>query len=102
MTVTGAETFLKTIKNIPICLQISHSGRKGSCNVPWVKSGRPLNKNGWKTISSSNLKRDKNWPSPIKANIKDIKRIGNSKFGDGFLANLKIFKALLIGIIKFR
>ena len=48
--------FLKTIKDIPICLQISHSGRKGSCNVPWVKSGRPLNKNGWKTISSSNLK----------------------------------------------
>ena len=67
--------FLKTIKDIPICLQISHSGRKGSCNVPWIKSGRPLNKDGWKTISSSNLKRDKNWPSPIKANIKDIKRI---------------------------
>ena len=67
--------FLKSIKDIPICLQISHSGRKGSCNIPWVKSGRPLNKNGWKTISSSNLKRDKSWPSPIKANIQDIKRI---------------------------
>ena len=36
--------FLKSIKNIPICLQISHSGRKGSCNVPWEKSGLPLKK----------------------------------------------------------
>ena len=40
--------------------------------------------------------------SVMQIPIKDIKRIGNSKFGDGFLANLKIFKALLIGIIKFR
>ena len=34
--------------------------------------------------------------------IKVIKRMGESKFGDGFLANLKILKSLLIGIIKFR
>ena len=67
--------FLKTIKDIPICLQISHSGRKGSCNVPWVKSGKPLQKNSWKTISSSNLKRDINWPIPEKAKLKDIKNI---------------------------
>jgi glycosyltransferase involved in cell wall biosynthesis len=40
--------------------------------------------------------------SVMQIPIKDIKRIGSSKFGDGFLANLKIFKALLIGIIKFR
>jgi hypothetical protein len=31
-----------------------------------------------------------------------MKRMGESKFGDGFLANLKILKSLLIGIIKFR
>ena len=34
--------------------------------------------------------------------IKVIKRMGESKFGDGFLANQKILKSLLIGIIKFR
>jgi hypothetical protein len=42
-----------------------------------------------------------------KASVKQIpiqvmKRMGESKFGDGFLANLKILKSLLIGIIKFR
>ena len=67
--------FLKSIKNIPICLQISHSGRKGSCNVPWVNSGMPLKKNKWKTISSSNLKRDVNWPTPKMASLQDIKKI---------------------------
>ncbi len=67
--------FLKSIKDIPICLQISHSGRKGSCNIPWVNSGNPLKKNKWKTISSSNLKRDINWPAPKKASLNDIKKI---------------------------
>mgnify|MGYP001209960534 FL=1 len=67
--------FLKKINDIPILLQISHSGRKGSCNIPWVKSGKPLKKNSWKTISSSNLKRDISCQSPKKANIKDIKGI---------------------------
>ena len=34
--------------------------------------------------------------------INDLKRIGSSRFGDGFLANWKILKALVLGIIKFR
>jgi hypothetical protein len=34
--------------------------------------------------------------------IQDIKRIGHSRFGDGFLANLKILKALILGVIKIR
>lgn len=67
--------FLKSIKDIPICLQISHSGRKGSCNLPWINYGKPLKKNKWQTISSSNLTRDRNWPVPKKANSNDIKKI---------------------------
>ena len=67
--------FLKKIKNIPICLQISHSGRKGSCNVPWKNLGKPLKKNYWKTISSSDLKKDINWPRPKSASNKEIKKI---------------------------
>ena len=67
--------FLKSIRNIPICLQISHSGRKGSSNLPWINYGNPLKKNKWKTISSSNLKRDIDWPEPKKANINEIKKI---------------------------
>ena len=67
--------FLKKIKNIPICLQISHSGRKGSSNLPWVNSGKYLKKNYWKTISSSDLKKDLNSKIPKKANLNDIKKI---------------------------
>ena len=67
--------FLKKIKDIPICLQISHSGRKGSCNVPWLKSGKPLKTNKWKTISSSNKMKDLGWPKPKKASLKKTKKI---------------------------
>ena len=31
-------SFLKSINNMPICIQISHAVRKGSSYVPWVKS----------------------------------------------------------------
>ena len=38
-------TFLKSYsKKIPISLQISHSGRKGSSHIPWVKSNTALKK----------------------------------------------------------
>ena len=67
--------FLKKIKNIPICLQISHSGRKGSCNVPWFKSGKPLKNNNWKTISSSNKNKDFGWPKPKMASLSETKKI---------------------------
>ena len=58
-------TFLKKNK-IKIGLQISHSGRKGSTNLPWIKKGVPLKKNegSWKTVSPSAIKRDKKWPTP--------------------------------------
>lgn len=40
---------------------------------------------------------------PIKQiHIKGVKREGHSRFGDGFLANFKILKALILGIIKIR
>ena len=59
--------YLRSINNdMPICIQISHSGRKGSSFVPWdkKKGSIDVNKGGWKTISSSNLKKDLGWPSP--------------------------------------
>ena len=69
--------FLKSIKNIPIFIQLSHSGKKGSSEIPWIKANKPLYKNKWKTISSSPIKKDKNWPSPKEATKKDIKKIIN-------------------------
>ncbi len=68
--------FLKSLKNIPIGIQLSHSGRKGSTHLPWIKKNTPLSgKNGWKTISPSGIKREKNWPKPIEINQKKIKLI---------------------------
>jgi 2,4-dienoyl-CoA reductase-like NADH-dependent reductase (Old Yellow Enzyme family) len=86
--------FLKKIKNIPICLQISHSGRKGSCNVPWIKSGKPLKKKFWKTISSSDKKKDIGWPKPFSANLKNINKI----ISDFKNTATKAFKAGFDGI----
>ena len=70
--------FLKSLGNIPIGIQLSHSGRKGSSEVPWIKKNKPLSKReGWKTISPSGLKRDKNWPIPKTISSKKIKLIVN-------------------------
>ena len=67
------ESFKKLIKflkyydkEVPIVLQISHAGRKGSSEAPFVKSNSPLikPKDRWKTYSASNLKKDRGWPAP--------------------------------------
>ncbi len=67
--------YLKSLKNIPIIIQLSHSGKKGSSHVPWIKSNSTLKKNNWTTISSSKIKKDEFWPYPKAANKKDIKKI---------------------------
>ncbi len=67
--------FLKKYSNIKIGIQISHSGRKGSAYIPWLKSNYPLKKNSWKTFAPSPIKRDKHWPKPIELNLKQINKI---------------------------
>ena len=49
-------------------LQISHAGRKGSANVPWVYKGAPLNKagGGWETVAPYALSRAPAWPTPTR------------------------------------
>ena len=83
--------YLKKINNMPILLQISHSGRKGSSQVPWIKSNTPLKRNSWTTFSSSNLRKDINWPKPkslsnlqIKKLIKDFKKATINSLQSGF------------------
>lgn len=70
--------FLKKLNNkLPIGIQISHSGRKGSANVPWIKNGSYL-KNGekkWQTLSSSAIKRSNKWPVPKEMSLNDIKKL---------------------------
>ena len=36
--------YLKSLKNIPVCIQLNHAGRKGSSYVPWIKKNFPLPK----------------------------------------------------------
>ena len=67
--------FLKSLNNIPILIQLSHSGKKGSSYVPWIKSNTPLKYNSWKTLSSSKIKKDKNWPTPKEASKKEINQL---------------------------
>ena len=53
--------YLRTISDTKIGIQISHSGRKGSSKIPWIKSNSPLNKkSGWKTVGPSKIKVIKN------------------------------------------
>ncbi len=68
--------YLKKISSTKIGIQLSHSGRKGSSELPWVKSNFPLSKkNSWKTIAPSKIKRDKHWPNPKEASMRDLKRV---------------------------
>jgi len=66
-------------KKTKIGIQISHSGRKGSTNLPWINKGSPLRKSegAWNSISSSAIKRDVNWPIPKKMEISDINKTLN-------------------------
>lgn len=69
-------SFLKSYNDINYGIQISHSGRKGSSNIPWVKYNSPLKKNkSWKTFSASQIARDKGWPIPKEMSIKEIQKL---------------------------
>ena len=74
--------FIRTISKIPLGLQISHAGRKGSAEIPWIKSNYPLKrKKKWITYAPSSIRRDVHWPTPkvltisqIRETIKDFKK----------------------------
>ncbi len=78
---TQFKNLKKLVKNIQknsdikIGLQISHSGRKGSTELPWVKHNSTLKNKSWKTISSSSIKKEINWPNPKEMNHNDIKNV---------------------------
>jgi 2,4-dienoyl-CoA reductase-like NADH-dependent reductase (Old Yellow Enzyme family) len=70
-------TYLKKNHKVKIGLQISHSGRKGSAELPWIKKNSPLKKKKWLTYAPSPIKKDKNWPIPRELTIKGIEIIKN-------------------------
>ncbi len=68
--------YLNKINNIPIGIQISHAGRKGSAHIPWVKANAPLTKKkSWQTFAPSAIKRDKSWPVPKALNKNQILKL---------------------------
>ena len=87
---------LKSISDIPVGIQISHSGRKGSAYIPWVKSNTPLEKKigGWTTIAPSDIKRDKKWPIPKALNLKKMNSIIKAFKKSAYLANKAGFDCL--------
>lgn len=87
--------YLKKINNIPIILQISHAGRKGSTHIPWIKKNSPLSKkSGWQTYAPSSIEKDKGWPIP-----KELNKIQISLIIDEFQNTAKLaFKAGYDGV----
>ena len=70
--------FLKNLNNkLPIGIQISHSGRKGSANVPWINNGSYLKnkEKRWQTVAPSAIKRSNKWPEPKEMSSNDIKKL---------------------------
>ncbi|MDC3071703.1 hypothetical protein OA046_01740 [Candidatus Pelagibacter sp.] len=71
--------FIKSISDIIVGIQISHSGRKGSAHIPWKKKNSPLNKREkkWITVAPSSIKKDIGWPKPKGLSLKNIKELKN-------------------------
>ena len=91
--------YLKKLnKKIPIGIQISHSGRKGSASLPWVNNGKSLTikNNSWQTLAPSPLKRSNGWPIPKEMKIKDINKLINDFKKSAVAANNAGFDCLEI------
>lgn len=87
---------IRSFSKIPVGIQISHSGRKGSAKIPWIKSNTYLKKinGGWTTYAPSAIRRDKNWPMPKELSIKKIKKIINQFKSSAKLADKAGFDCL--------
>ena len=67
--------YLRKISDIKLGVQISHSGRKGSSEIPWLKPNSPLKKKSWQTYAPSSIKRSNGWPTPKSLSKKQIDKI---------------------------
>ena len=87
--------FIKKNSDIKIGLQISHSGRKGSSELPWIKPNTSLKNRSWKTHSASSIKKEFNWPYPKEMTLVDIENIKSS-----FLKASKYSKKLKLDCLE--
>ena len=72
-------SYLRKITYLPTGLQVSHSGRKGSAFIPWVKKNTALDTKNkkWKTYAPSSISRHKKWPKPEQLSDKKINQLIN-------------------------
>lgn len=65
----------RAISDAPLAIQINHSGRKGSAQVPW-QGGAPLGAGeGWTTLAPSSLPHGEGWPAPRELDQAGMQRI---------------------------
>ena len=87
---------IRQFSNIPLGIQISHAGRKGSSHIPWEKFNSSLSKKegGWTTYAPCSIKRDRSWPIPVKLDLKKIYKIRKDFVNSAQLANQSGFDLL--------
>ena len=64
---------LKSFGNSAIAVQLGHAGRKGGAAPPWAGGGPA--KDGWQTLSASDIAFDTGWPAPKAATADDLTRL---------------------------
>lgn len=60
-----------------ICLQLGHSGRKGSTRLPWEGTDVPLDKANWERVGPSPVTYGPSLPSPREMSRADMERVKN-------------------------
>ena len=72
-----AVNYLRSLSKIPLGLQISHSGRKGSAHVPWIRNNDALknHEDAWTTVAPSSIERASDWPKPEPLTVNQINGI---------------------------
>ena len=90
--------YIKSLSDVPLGLQISHAGRKGSTHVPWVKQNSPLKvcEQAWETVAPSPIKRGKHWPTPVSLTHNQMTEIASDYIQTTFRANRIGFDCLEI------
>jgi len=69
--------FCREHSKIKLGLQLSHSGRKGSSQFPWITRSAPLgpDEGAWETLGCSGIPRAEGWPTPKAATAADIETV---------------------------
>jgi len=77
---------LRTYSDAAFGIQLSHAGRKASCNAPWVDRGRPLTpeEGAWETCGPSAIPFDEGWHTPSV-----LDQAGMARIRDGFVQSAR-------------